>query len=233
MCFMTHLKETLLGLVEARAPQPGLWLQGRLPTLSIESFGPAFASAARRFGHVALDLSRAEQELLRANGDLPAAAIDCLNAGSVSGLVRVVLLMRALELVPQEEQARSVARVFDTGDNFERAAVLRSLNLLSGPERLVDVAVNACRTHVQDVFEALACENPYPASFFSESQINQLVLKCFFTDVPLRRVVGLKDRLNSELARMALGYASERTAAGRSVPVDLEFVTANGATQLV
>jgi hypothetical protein len=224
---MSHLNETLFRLVEARAPEPAAWLRGKLTTLSTESFGPAFASAARRFGHVKLELSSAEAGLL--SSMLPRHVADCLSAGSISGLVRTTLLVRGLELVAPEEQPRFAARVFDTGDNFERAAVLRGLSLLPAPERLLELAVNACRTHVQDVFEAIACENPYPAAHFSEAAINQLVLKCFFTDVPLRRVVDLNTRLNPELARMALGYASERTAAGRSVPLDLEFVTANQA----
>jgi hypothetical protein len=52
-----------------------------------------------------------------------------------------------------------------------------------------------------------------------------MVLKAFFTGVPLARVVGLDDRLTPELARMAAGFASERRAAGRSVPADIGRVT--------
>jgi hypothetical protein len=35
----------------------------------------------------------------------------------------------------------------------------------------------------------------------------------------------LPGRRSAELTRMALAYASERRAAGRSVPPDLDFVT--------
>ena len=74
------------------------------------------------------------------------------------------------------------------------------------------------------IFEAIACENPYPARHFPELNFNQMVLKAAFNGVALARVVGLSSRLNAELARMASDYASERRAAGRSVPADLGLV---------
>jgi hypothetical protein len=79
---------------------------------------------------------------------------------------------------------------------------------------------------VQSVFEAIACENPYPARFFPDLNFNQLVLKAFFTGIAVRRIVGLGARNSPELVRMANAYASERRAAGRSVPDDLSLVTA-------
>jgi hypothetical protein len=75
------------------------------------------------------------------------------------------------------------------------------------------------------VFEAIACDNPYPARFFPDLNFNQLVLKAFFTGVAVQRIVGLADRRNAELVRMAQAYASERLAAGRTVPPDLDSVT--------
>jgi hypothetical protein len=75
------------------------------------------------------------------------------------------------------------------------------------------------------VFEAIACENPYPAAHFPELNFNQMVLKALFTGVALERVIGLDGRVTPELARMANDYASERRAAGRSVPADIWRVT--------
>jgi hypothetical protein len=51
------------------------------------------------------------------------------------------------------------------------------------------------------------------------------VLKSFFTGVAIRRIEGLATRRTPELGRMAEAYASERRAAGRSVPADLGLVT--------
>ena len=86
--------------------------------------------------------------------------------------------------------------------------------------------MNACRSSVQSVFDAICCENPYPALHFPDLAFNQMVLKALFTGVALERIHRLSERKNAELARMAAGYASERTAAGRSVPGDIGRVLA-------
>jgi hypothetical protein len=48
-----------------------------------------------------------------------------------------------------------------------------------------------------------------------------MVLKTLFLGVALERILGLDRRKTAELARMAEDYASERKAAGRSVPADI------------
>jgi hypothetical protein len=68
------------------------------------------------------------------------------------------------------------------------------------------------------------CENPYPAAHFPEPAFNQLVLKAYFIGVPVLRILGLDRRKTPELRRMAADYASERRAAGRSVPADIDLV---------
>ena len=90
--------------------------------------------------------------------------------------------------------------------------------LLPRPERFLAIAVESCRSSVQSVFEAIACENAYPAAFFPEANFNQMVLKALFTGADVRRVGGLAERCGAELVRMAEDYASERRAASRSIP---------------
>jgi len=58
-----------------------------------------------------------------------------------------------------------------------------------------------------------------------------MVLKALFNDVALARIVGLKGRLNPEMARMASDYAAERRAAGRSVPADIDMAMQGPASQ--
>jgi len=99
--------------------------------------------------------------------------------------------------------------------------VLRTLILLPEPLRFVPLGVEACRTSVQPVFEAIACENPFPARHFPEASFNQMVLKAIFIEVPIGRILELESRITPELQRMAADYASERRAAGRSVPKDV------------
>jgi hypothetical protein len=132
-------------------------------------------------------------------------------------VARAALLLRAYPRIVPEELWRY-------GDNRERQAVLKALPLLPEPERFVALSIEACRTNVLTVFEAIACENPYPARHFPELHFNQMVLKAAFSGIALARVVGLHQRRNEELARMASDFAAERRAAGRLVPADLGLI---------
>ena len=129
-------------------------------------------------------------------------------------VARAALLVRGAASVSPEE-------LYDRGDNRERQAVLRALPLLADGERFLPLAIEACRTNVLTIFEAIACENDYPQRLFPEPNWNQMVLKAAFNGVALARIVGLDARKNAELARMATDFAAERRAAGRPVPADL------------
>jgi hypothetical protein len=51
-------------------------------------------------------------------------------------------------------------------------------------------------------------------------------LKALFIETRTARIDGLARRAGSELVRMVEGYASERRAAGRTVPEDIEAIRA-------
>jgi hypothetical protein len=108
---------------------------------------------------------------------------------------------------------------------------MRGVALLPGAAKYLPVVVDACRTNILPLFEAIACDNPYPASHFPERNFNQMVLKALFNNVALVRILGLADRANPELARMASDYAAERRAAGRSVPGDIGLAMTGGTAQ--
>lgn len=127
-----------------------------------------------------------------------------------------------LSALPAAEQVPLVEECYRHGELRERRAILRALPLLPAPERFVALAVDACRTHVEPVFEAICCDNPYPAACFPDASFFQMVLKALFIGVPLERVIGLGARTTPELVRMVRGYESERRAAGRVVPADIE-----------
>jgi hypothetical protein len=114
--------------------------------------------------------------------------------------------------------------VYRHGEARERAAVLRALPFLPGAERFVPIAADACRTHVLPIFEAIACENPFPARHFEPAAFRQLVLKAIFIEVRIGRIHGLAVGLDAELARMARDYAAERAAAGRPIPEDAAWL---------
>jgi len=147
-----------------------------------------------------------------------------IDGRALDDLTRITLLTRACAVAESAEHLELVDDIFLRGDNRERGALLRALSFLPGPERFRAVAVEACRTNVLSVFEALACENSYPADHFTDPQFNQMVLKALFMGVAVARIDGLRRRQNDELIRMAKGYASERTAAGRVVPDDIGLI---------
>jgi hypothetical protein len=185
-----------------------------------EAFTGSFIGAARRLGRTLVALEPEENERLRALGiDWP------LSGWSLDELGRVTLLVLAAAHLSEAALKALVEECYQHGENRERQAVLCSLPLLPQAERFLTLAVDACRTNIQPIFEAIACENPYPAAYFPELHFNQMVLKALFIGVAVRRIVGLERRITLELTRMAKNYASERKAAGRSIPSDISYLT--------
>lgn len=168
-------------------------------------------------GRAPVELSPGEVERLRALG-LPPLAWGLDECG------RGALILKALGPLPGAARVALASELFYRGEVRERRALLRVLAYLPQPEELRDLAIEACRTSVQDVFEAIAAENPYPAAHFPEPNFNQMVLKAVFVGVSVQRIEGLERRITPELARMAEGYAAERRAAGRPVPADVDRI---------
>ncbi|MEJ7728038.1 MAG: EboA domain-containing protein [Polyangiaceae bacterium] len=191
------------------------WLDKALASIAEQPFAEAralnaFALASRKLRGAAGLAAASLPEALRSLPETGAGA-----------LARMVLLTAAVEASGAAAPAL-VAELFRQGDSDEKCAVLHALPLLDEPARFVDVAVNACRSSVQPVFEAVACDTPYAAQRFGDAAFAQMVLKALFVGIPLERVQGLRERTNPELSRMAHGYASERRAAGRTVPEDID-----------
>jgi hypothetical protein len=180
-----------------------------------------FSAAGRNLSHLVPD-AETHAALRDAGVAVPASwtAVD---------LGRALLIASALRNLPADTHVRFVSRFYRSGDNAERRTVLQSLVLLPDPDRFVDIGVDACRSHVQDVFEAIVCDNTYPARYFPELNFNQMILKALFTGAPVGRIVNWTERRTPELLRMVIGYASERKATGRSIPEDINLIL-DGAT---
>jgi hypothetical protein len=218
------LPERLLDLLAARGLDPQhAWLTASLarstedPELRV--LRGAIAQAPRKLGRGPLSLHPSERDA----HDLP----ELLGAAAwtLADLGRTALLLAAVERVAVAEQVELVAKLVRHGELGEQASLLRAFSLLPEPSRFVDIAIDACRTNAVDVFSAIALDNPYPAALFPEHNFNQMVLKALFIGAPVERIVGLERRASPELERMVFAYASERRAAGRSVPADVEIVT--------
>ena len=137
---------------------------------------------------------------------------------------------RALLLIAHRQQGRTgdafvaaALECFENGDAREQQSWLRAIALWPEAPSFLATAIDACRTNIMPVFEALVCDNPYPAAHFPDRNFNQAVLKALFNSIALSRMVGLRSRLNADLTRMARDYAAERTAAGRTVPPDIDL----------
>jgi hypothetical protein len=212
----------LEAIVIARAPEnQAAWLLSALPPqdgpLARGKFFGNYAGLGRRL-QAASTLDADEVATLRAQG-APISEIYTL-----VDLARTVLLLRALSLLDCEGGVALFKEAFQKGDSGEQVSTLRALCFLPDPLDFLDAVIDATRTNVLQVFEAVANDNPYPAEHFPELNFNQLVMKALFMEVPLSRVVGLKSRVTPELSRMASDYASERSAAGRKVPADVALI---------
>ncbi len=220
---MTELSDRLKTVVlRAAANGPAEWFGRCWPQPGIPVrravFRAAYAGCGRRLGDdpPALDAGR--------RGWFIEAGMVMPERWTLSEFGRAALLLRALSIQDPDEHFALMAELFRKGDYREQAAVLKTLALAPDAVRFVDLAVEACRTNVLDVFEAICCENSYPAAYFPEPNFNQLCMKALFMEVPLDRLHGLDDRHTPELSRMAADYASERRAAGRSVPDDIALL---------
>ena len=215
--------ELLRSVVLRSADGPaGEWFASRSAAIAAgydrNAFLAAYAGAGRRLRAFDVRLD-----------DHSSVLVGLLGGGSPSGWTldrfgRCALLATALNAAPENRYAQIVDEVFRSGDNAEREALLAGLILLPDPACYLATAVEACRSNVETVFAAIACENAYPSVYFSDDGFNQMVLKTVFLGLSLSRVVGLAQRRSDELARMAESYASERRAAGRSVPADLDLI---------
>lgn len=210
----------LLQLLTCVADESALqWIRRKKQELTdnftTQNFYLSFAAAPRMVGRDALVVSWAEQtkaEQLR-KGFTPMH-------WTTEQAARTVLLLT----VPQdsaEGYTLVIDRLFETGDLAELTALYKALPLLPFPEAHIQRAVQGIRTNMNPVFEALALENPYPSEYFDENAWNQMVLKTVFIGLPLKKIIGLQQRANANLARMLSDFAHERWAAGRPVPADL------------
>lgn len=218
-----NVRATLTAAVAACDRDAARWLEEALaapPLPGTPAFTRLFAIAGRTLRGA--EPAPAAAEALRSLG-IPAP-----EGWPAARIGRAALLLAAVDAAGAEAPAR-VTAALRTSDTAERAAILQSLMLLPEPARFADLAADACRSSVQPVFEAVACDNRFPAAHFAEPTFNQMVLKAVFTGAPLARVAGLAGRTTHTLRRMAADFRDERRAAGRPVPADLDLLLQTGS----
>ncbi|MCM4168882.1 hypothetical protein KCTC52924_02579 [Arenibacter antarcticus] len=139
-----------------------------------------------------------------------------LQHASIQQIARIYLLVRVLE-----ENANyftiKVANIIQVADTSELETFLKFLVLLPNPSEFKHQAVEALRTNIATVFNAITMHNPYPALYFNDQQWNQMYLKAVFMQQDLSGILSIDERANKDLSRIISDYAHERWAASREI----------------
>ena len=212
-------QDTLAALLASRlSDQASAFLEASYAEIaagvSDSRFSQLIALASRHARRTPLSSSAEERE--RANTALP--GWDPADWNLLESL-RIALILARPDL-KENSFAQAFENAFQYADEGELCTFYRAIALLPEGQRFVWRAGEGCRTNMTSVFRAVACDNPYPVSYFDDIAWQQLVMKALFVGVPLWRVYGLDQRLSDTLAVMMLDYADERTSAGRDLPPD-------------
>lgn len=219
---MTRARELVRDWISARAPAEATrWLDeaareiAALPAGPGQRFPTLLALASRRIPRGAL--APDERERAAASELVPGWNPE---RWTLLDAARAVLVLSRSDLATPPGTA-ALEDCFRYADMGELCALYRVLALLPQPERYVWRAGEGCRSSLRAVYEAAACDTPFPFRHFDADAWRQLVIKAVFVGAPLWRVFGLDQRLDAELARMALDLVEERRAAGRRVQPEL------------
>ncbi len=129
---------------------------------------------------------------------------------------RLYLLVQILQAKPDFFSV-PVLNIIQIADKEELITFLKYLVLLPNASFFKPSAVEALRTNIGPVFDAIAMNNPYPQLFFNEQEWNQMYLKAVFIQRKLEDIVGVDEMANADLARIISDYAHERLAASRTI----------------
>lgn len=192
------------------------WLQEKAELIKTEEksiqLNLAFSHLPRQVGKHPLQLNE--------EGAAPLLADLTLNDWTIDRLSRIWLLLQ----VPSHDKEiylKKINGLFMASEMNEQIALYTALPFFSYPEEWVSRCEEGIRSNIGTVLEAIMYNNPYPANFLAEASWNQLVLKAFFTEKDVNRIIGLRERLNQALSETLQDYTQERLAAHRSVAVEI------------
>lgn len=170
-----------------------------------------FTSIPRHTAKKEIDLLEADEKKLESL--LPGFSVE---GWKIDRLCRVWLLMQA-DSSDEKAYISRIENLFGQAEMNELVALYSSLPILNYPEAWKLRCAEGIRSNIGTVLEAIMYHNPYPANNLDETAWNQLVLKAFFTDKDMNKIVGLDERANQNLANTLFDYVEERWAAGRTV----------------
>lgn len=206
------LREQLSAIIEGNISADAFkWLQSHQAEGNVNAFKGAFVQMPRRVGKNQVICS--EVQLKQLQNIRPGFTID---EWTIDRSCRVYLLI-AKDSTDKDKYFQLVIDLFSAAEMNELVALYSALPVLPYPELWTKVCAEGIRSNIGSVLEAIMYQNPYPAEQLDEAAWNQMVMKAFFTDKQMDRILGLDKRANKELARILTDYAQERHAAGRGV----------------
>lgn len=202
------LQEVLLHNV---APEVMSWLTEKTVIANSMQFYRTFTMVPRKTGNTIVVLTPAQQAKIEAIR--PRFSV---KGWPVDRLCRVWLLLQ-LDTTDKDQYIAVINNLFSGAEMNELVALYAALPVLAYPEQWRQRCSEGIRSNIGSVLEAIMCDNPYPSEQLDNAAWNQLVLKAFFTEKPVHRIIGLDARTNQELANILSDYAHERWAASRPV----------------
>lgn len=195
------------------------WLNERLSSADPAVINTTFSLMPRKTGKTILEISKEQDEeitKIRPGFSLKGWTADRLG--------RVCLLIH-LDPSDKDKYFKTIENLFLSAEVSELVALYSSLPLLAWPELWRMRCAEGVRSNIGSVLEAIMYNNPYPSQYLDEKAWNQLILKAFFTDKDVNRILGLDERSNSDLAQTLSDYAHERWAAKRQINPQLWRLT--------
>lgn len=210
------LKSVFADIIEHNTtPDAGKWLKEKAALISEEKNGTqlnlAFVSVPQKTGKKTIRLTESERTGIKEIH--PQFLID---DWTIDRLSRVWLL---LQVDPEEKTnyVKKLENLFKAAEMNELVALYSALIGFAYPPDWQMRCAEGIRSNIGIVLEAIMYNNPYPYKYLNEQAWNQLVLKAFFTEKDINRIIGADERANKELADILVDYANERWAAHRTV----------------
>lgn len=209
---MHNQKEIQNIIVKYGAPESLAWLNEKIAKLT-ESKSSKDLFMTYSLLNVKFDTEKVVS--FENDGDKSSNYFKTHNA-NVLQVARIYLLSTVLEQ-DQKFYTPKVANIIQVADTGELETFLKYLVLLPNPEAYKQTAVEALRTNIAIIFDAISLNNPYPALYFNDQQWNQMFLKAAFMERNLSQIESVDKRANTDLTRIISDYAHERWAATRKI----------------
>lgn len=196
-------------------PEPFQWLKekGMLirKEISATALSASFAAVPRKTGRSIIEVSANELHQI----DLLYNGLTVTN-WPLDKLCRLWLLLQ-VDAADESLYYNQIESLFRHAEMNELAALYAALPVFAYPETWQFRTTEGVRSNIGTVLEAIMYENAYPYQYLDEPSWNQLILKAFFTDKDINRIMGLDKRSNKALSLILIDYAHERQAAHRMV----------------